>query len=601
MSEAAGAESVRWDLSDLYEGPRDPAIEADLDTVAREAEAFRETYRGRVAGLSAADLVDGVAWLENLERRLARPGAYIGLLHAVRGDDPEVGAALTRIEERTTAIGNRLLFFLLEWQAVAEPTAARLLEQEPLAPYRHFLTTVRRYRPYRLSEAEERLLAEKQLTARSAWTRLFDETFTRLRFEADGEQLSEEEVLARLKAEDRETRRTAAEGLTEGLRGQLPLLTHVFNTVLTDKATDDRLRGYPHWLTERNLDNEASEAMVEALVDRVTRSYPLMARYYRLKARLLGLDTLYDYDRYAPMPGTQRTFDWESARETVLDAFGAFSSDMRAIAEEFFERGWIDAPVAEGKTGGAFSHPATPDVHPFVLVNFTGTASDVMTLAHELGHGVHQYLARDQGYYNADTPLTTAETASVFGEMLTFEHLMAREGDAERKLALLCNKLEETFATVFRQVAMHRFEDAVHTTRREGGELSSERLGELWLATQRPQFSDEQGEAVALTEGYGHWWSYIPHFLHVPGYVYAYAFGELLTLALYERYREEGAAFVPQYLDLLAAGGSESPEALVGRLGLDLTDPGFWDRGLDVLTQMVDRAEALAGEVGATG
>lgn len=601
MTESTGAEVVRWDLSDLYAGPRDPALEADLDTAANEAEAFREAYRGRVAELNAADLVDGLAQLEDLERRLARPSAYIGLLHAVRGNDSEVGATLTRIEERTTAIGNRLLFFLLEWQAVDGPTAERLLQEEALGPYRHFLTTVRRYRPYRLSEAEERLLAEKQLTARSAWTRLFDETFTRLRFDAGGEQLSEEEVLARLKAEGGETRRTAAEALTEGLRGQLPLLTHVFNTVLTDKATDDRLRGYPHWLTERNLDNEASEAMVAALVDRVTQRTPLMARYYRLKARLLDLDTLYDYDRYAPLPGTQRTFDWASARETVLDAFGAFSSDMRAIAEEFFERGWIDAPVAEGKTGGAFSHPATPDVHPFVLVNFTGTASDVMTLAHELGHGVHQYLAREQGYYNADTPLTTAETASVFGEMLTFEHLMAGESTSEGKLALLCNKLEETFATVFRQMAMHRFEEAVHTTRREEGELSSERLGELWLTTQRPQFSDDQGEAVTLSEGYRHWWSYIPHFLHVPGYVYAYAFGELLTLALYERYREEGAAFVPQYLDLLAAGGSESPEALVGRLGLDLTDPGFWDRGLDVLATMVDRAEALAIEVGATG
>jgi oligoendopeptidase F len=272
---------------------------------------------------------------------------------------------------------------------------------------------------------------------------------------------------------------------------------------------------------------------------------------------------------------------------------------MRAIAEQFFERGWIDAPVAAGKTGGAFSHPATPDVHPYVLVNFTGTPGDVMTLAHELGHGVHQYLAREQGLFNADTPLTTAETASVFGEMLTFEHLMGREDDPRVQLGLLCNKLEEMFATVFRQVAMNRFEHAVHTARREEGELSAQRLNELWLDTQRPQFADERGQAVHLTDGYARWWSYIPHFLHVPGYVYAYAFGELLTLALYERYREQGGAFVEQYLDLLRAGGSEAPEALVGRLGLDLTDPGFWDKGLDVLEGMVERAERLAAEVGA--
>ncbi len=597
MPESAGAQSVRWDLSDLYAGPDDPALTAELDASAREAEAFRKSYWGQIASLTASELVQAVASLEAVEQRLGRAVAYIELLHAVRSDDPKVGAALTRIEERSTAIANRLLFFRLEWQALDEARAEHLLEEEALAPYRHFLAALRRYRPYRLSEPEERILAEKQLTARSAWTRLFDETFIRLRFEIEGERLSEEEVLTRLKAEDREARRQAAEALTHGLQEQLPLLTHIFNTVLTDKATDDRLRNYPHWLTERNLDNEASEAMVAALVDGVSRRYSLMARYYRLKARLLGLETLYDYDRYAPLPGTRRTFDWEQARGVVLEAFGAFSLDMRRIAEAFFEQGWIDAPVAEGKTGGAFSHPTTPDVHPYILVNFTGTPSDVMTLAHELGHGVHQYLARERGYLNADTPLTTAETASVFGEMLAFEHLMASESDPVHQLALLCSKLEETFATVFRQVAMYQFEDAVHRARREKGELSPDRLGELWLATQRTQFADDQGEAVTLLEGYRHWWSYIPHFFHAPGYVYAYAFGELLTLTLYERYRTEGSAFVPRYLELLAAGGSESPEALLGRLGLDLADPAFWDRGLDVLAGMVDRVEVLAEEV----
>jgi oligoendopeptidase F len=590
---------VRWDLSDLYAGADDPRLWADLDTAEADAERFAETYRGTVASLDAAGLRAAVAELETLEQRLARAGTFIHLLHATHADNPAVGAALTRVQERATAIGNRVLFFQLEWQAVSDDTAGDLLADPALADYRHFLETTRRYRPYRLSEPEERVLAEKQLTARSAWTRLFDETFTRLRFDLDGESLAEEEVLARLKRDDRDTRQRAAEAFTAGLDEQLPLLTHVFNTVASDKAIEDRLRGYPHWLTERNLDNEASDAMVAALVDRVTGRYPLMARYYRLKARLLGLDTLYDYDRYAPIPGTQRTVSWDQARATVLDAYGAFSPDMRAIAEEFFANGWIDAPVADGKTGGAFSHPATPDVHPYVLVNFTGTPGDVMTLAHELGHGVHQYLARPRGHFNADTPLTTAETASVFGEMLTFEHLMAGESDPRAQLGLLCNKLEEMFATVFRQVAMNRFEEAVHTARREEGELSAERIGQLWLDTQRPQFSDEAGEAVRMTDGYARWWSYIPHFLHVPGYVYAYAFGELLTLALYEQYREQGAAFVPRYMELLRAGGSEAPETLVGRLGLDLTDPGFWDKGLDVLEGMVARAERLATETGA--
>ncbi|KPV41024.1 oligoendopeptidase F [Thiohalorhabdus denitrificans] len=587
-------QAVRWDLSDLYSGPEDPALQQDLDAADAAAGAFRERYHGRVADLEPAELAKAVTDLEALEQRLARPAVYIQLLHTVRTDDPEVGALLTHVQERATAIGNQVLFFQLEWQGVDADRAEALLADDALAGYRHFLETARQHRPYRLSEPEERILAEKQLTSRAAWNRLFDETFARLRFTVDGEGLPEEEVLARLKREDRATRRSAATGFTAGLQEQLPLLTHVFNTVLSDKAIEDRLRGYPHWLTERNLDNEASDAMVEALVGRVTDRYDLVARYYRLKARLLGLDTLYDYDRYAPLPGTQRTVSWDEARATVLDAFGGFSQRMREIAEMFFERGWIDAPVADGKQGGAFSHPATPDAHPYVMVNFTGTPSDVMTLAHELGHGVHQYLARERGYFNADTPLTTAETASVFGEMLAFEHLMGRESDERARLGLLCNKLEEMFATVFRQVAMNRFEHAAHTARREEGELSAERLGELWLETQRPMF----GDSVVLTEDYRSWWSYIPHFLHVPGYVYAYAFGELLTLALYERYRDQGEDFVPRYLELLAAGGSDSPEALVGLLGLDLADPGFWDRGLDVLASMVERAERLADEVG---
>ena len=593
-----GAEGIRWDLSDLYTGLDDPRLEGDLDTAQQEAAAFRETFHGGVGDLAPDQLAEALGKLETLEQRLARAMSFVHLLHAVRADDPEVGAALTRIQERSTHIGNQVLFFQLEWQALDRQTANRRLEAPELAGYRHFLEVTRRYAPYRLSEAEERVLAEKQLTARSAWTRLFDETCTRLRFPVGGEPLTEEEVLSRLKAGSRDLRRRAAEAFSSGLREQLPLLTHILNTVVSDKAIEDRLRAYPHWLTERNLDNEASEAMVESLTARVTARYGLMARYYRLKSRLLGLDTLYDYDRYAPLPGAERQIPWSEAKETVLAAFGGFSERMRDIATEFFDRGWVDAPVANGKTGGAFSHPTTPDAHPYVLVNYTGTPSDVMTLAHELGHGVHQYLARDKGLFNADTPLTTAETASVFGEMLAFGHLMRAETDPQARLGLLCNKLEEMFATVFRQVAMNRFEDAIHTARREEGELAAERIGELWLETQRPQFRDEAGDAVILTEDYRVWWSYIPHFLHVPGYVYAYAFGELLSLALYERYQQEGSAFVPAYLDLLAAGGSESPEALVGRLGMDLTDPGFWDRGLAVMESLVEQAESLAEEAG---
>lgn len=583
-------EQVRWDLSELFDGPDDPALTAEMDALDAEAKAIDGDLRGQVARLDSPALADAVSRLEALEQRLSRVGTYIMLLHAVRTDDPAVGAALAWFEERATAVGNRVLFFQLEWLDLEDETAAAHLQHPELARYRHYLENARRYRPYRLSEAEERILADKARTARSAWTRLFDETFARARFDVEGEQLSEEEVLSRLRDGDRERRRRAAEGFTAGLHERLPLLTHTFNTVLADKATDDRLRGYPHWLTERNLDNEASDEMVAALVNSVTERYDLVTRYYRLKRDLLGVDELMDYDRYAPLPGSERTVTWDEARQTVLEAFGGFSEDMRAIAERFFDEGWIDAPVADGKQGGAFSHPATPDHHPYVLVNFTGTPSDVMTLAHELGHGVHQYLAREQGHYNADTPLTTAETASVFAEMLTFEHLMAAEDDDRARLGLLCGKLEEMFATVFRQVAMNRFEDAAHLARREEGELSAERLGNLWLDTQRPMF----GDSVTLTEHYRHWWAYIPHFLHVPGYVYAYAFGELLTLALYERYREQGTDFVPRYLALLRAGGSDSPDRLLAPLGVDLADPQFWDQGLAVLESLVARAEGLA-------
>ncbi len=580
----------RWDLSELYPSPASPQFSDELEEAQREAARFQATYKDRIASLEAANLKEAIRGLEAIEQRVARAQAYAQLLHAIRSTDPETGAALVQTQEQATRIHTQLLFFELEWLALDTAHVDRLLVDPELAQYRHFLAVIRKYRPYRLSESEERILAEKRLTARTAWNRLFDETLTRARFEVDGVPLGQEEVLTRLKSEDRSLRRQAAAAFTTGLEAHLPLLTHIFNTVISDKFIEDRLRGYPHWLTERNLANEASDEMVTALIGRVTARYDLVQRYYRLKGQLLQIDPLYDYDRYAPLPGGQREVDWATARELVLTSFGDFSSEMHAIATKFFEQGWIDAPVVEGKQSGAFSHPVTPDHHPYILVNFTGTVSDVMTLAHELGHGVHQYLAASQGHINASTPLTTAETASVFSEMLVFEHLLNIEPDAYKRLALLTNKLEEIFATTFRQVAMNRFEEAIHTARRSEGELSAERISELWMQTQRPMFED----AVLLREEYRHWWCYIPHFLHVPGYVYAYAFGELLTLALYERYRQEGPEFVPRYLDLLRAGGSAPPEELLASLGVTLSDPHFWDQGLSRLESMVVQAEELA-------
>ena len=385
-------------------------------------------------------------------------------------------------------------------------------------------------------------------------------------------------------------RRTAAQSVTGVLREKLPILTYVFNTLAADKASDDRLRSYQSWISSRNLSNEASDEVVDALIEAVTSRYDIVARYYRLKRDLLGLDELYDYDRYAPLPAAAGEYHWDRAREIVLNAYQNFHPRVAEIAGEFFTRAWIDAAERPGKRGGAYSASTVPSVHPYVFMNYKGAARDVMTLAHELGHGVHQYLSREQGMLQAHTPLTTAEMASTFGEMLVFTDMTAQESDPQVRLAMLANKIEDSFATIFRQVSMNRFEHAMHTARREEGELDSERLSDLWLQTQQAMFMD----SVHMSDDYRAWWGYIPHFLHTPGYVYAYAFGELLVLALFARYQQEGGgSFAERYLDVLRAGGSDWPEKTLAPMGVDLTDPNFWQEGLAEIEKMVDQAEAL--------
>ena len=450
---------------------------------------------------------------------------------------------------------------------------------------------MRLYRPYLLTEPEEKILAEKSVTGRSAWERFFDELHSAARYEFDGEQMSRDQILSRLYDADREVRRRAAANFTAGLKELRRSTTYVFNTILADKASDDRLRAYPTWITGRNLGNQVDDATVQALVDAVTSRYDIVARYYRLKARLLGLPELFDYDRYAPLPAADRDFGWDQAKEIVLSAYGAFHPRLAEIAGWFFDRRWIDAPPRPGKYGGAFSHGAVPSVHPYILLNYDAKPRDVMTLAHELGHGVHQTLSGVQGLLQADTPLTTAETASVFGEMLVFRSMMAGEPDAAVRLGMLTQKIEDSFATAFRQISMNRFEHAIHTARRGEGELTSERLNELWLQSQRAMF----GDSVTLTDDYGLWWSYIPHFIGTPGYVYAYAFGELLVLALYARYQEVGPGFADAYIGMLSKGGSDWPHAIVEPLGVNLKDPAFWHGGLRILEDMVAEAEGLAG------
>lgn len=587
-----GAENVRWNLADLYAS--EEALRQDLSQAADDAETFEAVWRGKVADLAPAEMAEALAQLENIQDRTGKAYAYAFLQWATDTGDEQRGALLQHVREAHTRTMQQLIFFGLEWCKADDERATRLVASRELVGYRHYLEVQRLQRDYLLTEPEEKIMAEKAVTGRGAWNRFFDELLGGVRFRLDGEEKTEQEVLSMLHEPDRSLRRRAALSLTEGLTAHSRTLASVFNTILADKAVDDRLRGYATWLSERNLSNEVQNETVEALIEAVTSKYDLVARFYRLKRRLLGYDELFDYDRYAPVGKSDREYAWSEARDVVRSAYHGFHPRMGAVADLFFDRRWIDAPPAPGKRGGAFSHGVMPSAHPYILLNFAGRSRDVQTLAHELGHGVHQYLSRKQGVLQADTPLTTAETASVFGEMLTFREMLAREDNPANRLALLVGKIDDTMATVFRQIAMNRFEQAIHTERRERGELAVDRFDELWIQTQEAMFAG----SVTLGEHYRRWWSYIPHFLHTPGYVYAYAFGELLVLALYARYLADPEDFPARYLVLLEAGGSDWPHALAARAGVDLQDPALWRGGLTAIETLIAEAEALAQTLG---
>jgi len=591
-----GAENVIWDLSVFYAGSDDPAINADLERVMAMADAFAERYRDRVASLSAAEMVMALQEMEAIYDLSGRVSSYAFLNFSTDTADPVWSALVQRVTEHGAALQQKLIFFELEWRAVDDASAEKLLADLKPGKYRHHLEAERRYIPYTLSEIEEQLLVEKSVTGSSAWSRFFTKLTSALRFDFDGASLTQSQILAKLYDPDRETRRRAADSVTAALRSRLMELTYIFNVIAADKASDDKRRGYPSWISSRNLSNKASDETVEALIQAVTARYDLVARHYTIKRRLLKLDELYDYDRYAPINlGVQeRDYTWSEARDLVQAAYSAFSPRLGEIVSRFFNENWIHAALMPNKRGGAFCSSTVPSAHPYVLMNYTGKTRDVMTLAHELGHGVHGYLAAQaQGIIGMYTPLTTAEMASTFGEMLVFDEVMARETNPAAQLALVAGKIEDSFATIFRQVSMNRFEDGLHTARRAEGELSSERISALWLETQRAMF----GDSVTLREDYGLWWSYIPHFISTPGYVYAYAFGELLVLALFNLYRREGAAFEPKYLEVLAAGDSDYPENILAKIGVDLRDPGFWNEGLTALEKLVAQEEMLASEI----
>jgi len=586
INEELGTTDVKWNLVDLYKGYDDPQIEKDITFSKNEAAKINREYAENVGNLTAEELHALISRLESLETLMGKLFTFAFLNFATDTHDQQVGAFLQRMREIGSSIGKDTVFFELEWNKIAAETAEKILQNTVLSQYRHFLENMRKYAPHQLSQVEEKLLLEWAPVGRGSWTTLFEKIMGHMKF---GEKArTEEEVLADLYKADREVRKQAAHDLTEGLKSQLHILTHVFNTLLADKMITDRLRKYPGWISAMNLGNELEEKTVEVLISAVTARYDIPQRYYRVKQKMLGIDELLDYDRYAPVPHLpDKMISWSEGKTMVLDAFAKFSPSMAEIAGYFFDKKWMHAPVHDGKRGGAFAHPCVPEVHPYVLVNYTGNLRDVSTVAHELGHGVHQFMAAEQGYYNSNSTLVLSETASVFAELLVFNSQLELLDTQEERKAFVCQKLESIFATVFRQISMNRFEDKVHNARRQQGELKTEEVTIMWLQTQREMF----GDSVTLSENYGIWWSYIPHFLHTPGYVYSYAFGELLVLALYGLYKKEGSSFVPQYLELLSAGGSKTPYELLEPFGVNPDDPEFWHNGLKIIDEMLKLVE----------
>jgi len=584
-----------WNLNDLYSGLDDPAVKRDLDRADADCAAFEEAYKGKLAAMAAApdggaQLAAAVKRYEAIDDLMGRIGSYAGLVHAGDTVDPARTKFYGDAQERMTAASTHLLFFTLELNRVEDAVLEKAMADPALGHYRPWLEDVRRYKPYQLEDRVEQLFHEKSVTGYSAWNRQFDATIAGLRFKVGGKSLAIEPVLNLLVDRAGEKRKAAAEALAHTFKDHVRDFALITNTLAKDKEISDRWRGFADIADDRHLSNRVEREVVDALVSAVRAAYPRLShRYYALKAKWFGKKRLPHWDRNAPLPQVPtRTVGWTEAKDTVLGAYGAFSPKMAAIAERFFAERWIDAPVRPGKAPGAFAHPTTPSAHPYVLLNYQGKPRDVMTLAHELGHGVHQVLAAPNGALMAPTPLTLAETASVFGEMLTFKKLLAATRDKKERKAMLAAKAEDMINTVVRQIAFYTFERAVHTERKNG-ELTAKRIGELWLDVQR----ESLGPAIELKPGYENFWVYIPHFIHSPFYVYAYAFGDCLVNSLYAVYEHAADGFAERYLAMLSAGGTKHHSELLAPFGLDARDPTFWQGGLGVIERMIEELEGL--------
>jgi oligoendopeptidase F len=581
--------ATAWDLSPLVDGDEASGVQRQLDEALTRSDTFAATYDGKLSELEPAGLAEAMHELAAINELVGKAGSFASLRFATDSDDPTRGALLQLVQERATGLETKLLFFELQWAALPDERVESLLADPALDFCAHYLRSARRYRPHLLSEPEERIFAEKSLASSGSWARLFGELMAGLRVTVDGEPVVLDVALSRLMDPDRETRRAVAESLSEALEPGLRTRAFIYNTLVYDKSVDDRLRAYPHWLASRNLSNEASDESVMALIEAVRGRFDIPQRWYRLKARLLGLERLDDYDRYAPLETKEIVYSFGEARDFVLDTYDSLSPDAGNVVRRFFDERWIDAPTRPHKRGGAFCSYTVPSVHPYVMLNYTANRRDVLVMAHELGHGLHAALAQPQGVFHQGTPLTTAETASVFGEALTFGRLLEQAPDDDARLGLLAEQIDGSIATVFRQMAMNRFEHLVHTGRRSEGELSVDRINAMWTESQSELF----GDSVQMLDGYRMWWSYVPHFINTPGYVYAYAYGQLLALSVYGRYLSQGPSFAPAYLEMLATGGSRSPEELGRIVGIDLADPGFWDSGIDLIERQLRDAEEL--------
>ena len=595
MSEAKRNEELgvlpEWDLSDLYPGLDSPELAAAFDEAGAAVKAFAARYQGKLESLSGDAVGEALVEYEKLQDLMGRIGSYSGLVYAGNMADEKIAQFHQTAQEKLTDISSELLFFTLELNKLEdEVLEAKLGESATLAHYRPWLRDLRAYRPHQLSDEIEKLLHEKYVAGRAAWTRLFDETFAALRFSIDGKELTSAEALHLMSDRSPEVRKKAADALSEVFARNVRLFALITNTLAKDKEIEDRWRHYATPASARHLSNAVEAEVVDALVTAVRAAYPRLShRYYALKAKWFGVEALNAWDRNAPLPdGDDRTISWTEAKETVLGAYGDFSPELAHIGKRFFDAAWIDAPVRPGKSPGAFAHPTVPSAHPYLLLNYQGKTRDVMTLAHELGHGVHQILAAGQGPLMADTPLTLAETASVFGEMLTFQALLRKETDPARRKILLATKVEDMINTVVRQTAFYQFECRVHDERRKT-ELTAERIGQIWLEIQ----SESLGPAIRMNPGYETYWCYIPHFIHSPFYVYAYAFGDCLVNSLYSVYEGAESGFQQKYFEMLKAGGTLRHKELLAPFGLDASDPAFWSRGMDVVSGLIDQLEAM--------